>query len=120
MVSVECGKRNHDLPLVMITGTNLSLFDMNWLEQINLDWRAIHLVMMNLDQLLLKHEDIFRKELDTLKKMHAYLEVEPEDQQHFFKPRSVTYTVRSAIEHDLDRLERLRIVENVSYSDWVE
>ena len=36
----------------------------------------------------------------------------------FFKPRSVPYAIRGAIEKDLERLESLGVIEKVSYSDW--
>ena len=36
----------------------------------------------------------------------------------FFKPHSVPYAIRGAIEKDLERLETLRVIEKISYSDW--
>ena len=36
----------------------------------------------------------------------------------FFKPCAVPYTIQSAIEKDLERLENLGLIEKISYSDW--
>ncbi len=63
------------LPLVVIEGTGASLFGRNWLEQIKLNWPAIHSVSTNqiVDDLLEKHEQLFRTELGTLKGVTAQI-----------------------------------------------
>lgn len=43
------------------------MFGLNWLYQITLDWGFIKVVCTELDQLLQKHESLYRKELGTLK-----------------------------------------------------
>ncbi len=39
------------------------------------------------------------------------LQVKPDVNPKFFKPRSVPYALREAIERDLERLERLGVIE---------
>ena len=36
----------------------------------------------------------------------------------FFKLHAVPYTIRGAIEKDLERLENVGVIEKISYSDW--
>ena len=36
----------------------------------------------------------------------------------FYKPRSVPYAIRGAIEKDLEQLESLGVIEKINYSDW--
>ena len=36
----------------------------------------------------------------------------------FFKPRSVPFALKEAIEQDLDRLEQLQVITKVNYSEW--
>ena len=37
---------------------------------------------------------------------------------NFFKPWSVPFALKEAIERDLDRLEQLGVVTKVNYSEW--
>ena len=71
-----------------------------------------------LDLLLQKHEAVFRQELGTLKGIQAHLEVNPQAQPKFCKPRPVAYALKEPIEKDLDRLEQIGVVQKVKYSDW--
>ena len=65
-VEVAYGEQVCRLPLVVVGGCGPSLFGLNWLRQITLDWGSIKAVRTELDQLLQNHEVVFRKELGTL------------------------------------------------------
>ena len=118
VVEVEYEDQRHTLPLVVVAGQGPSLFGLNWLDHITLNWGAIKSVRSELDQLLQKHEAVFRPELGTLKGIKAHLEVDPQAPPKFCKPRTVAYALREAIEKDLERLEQIGVVEKVQYSDW--
>ena len=115
---VRYDSQEHTLPLVVVAGSGPSLFGLNWLDKITLDWGSIKTVKTELDLLLQKHEAIFRKELGTVQGVQVHLEVDPTVQPRFHKPRSVPYAIKGAIEQDLERLERNGIIEKVQYSDW--
>lgn len=50
--------------------------------------------------------------------VEAHLEVQEGATPRFHRPRSVPYALRGAVEQDLERLERLSVIEKVQYSDW--
>ena len=54
---------------MVVKGDKASLFGCNWLEHIKLNWPVIHRVSNNweVDDLLQKHQQLFREELGTLK-----------------------------------------------------
>ena len=64
------------------------------------------------------YEEIFRPELGTLQGIQAKLAVKPNARSRFHKSRSVPYALKSVIEQDLDRLEKMGVLEKVKYSDW--
>ena len=117
-MSVEYGSQKCTLHLVVVAGSGPSLFSLNWLDKIVLDWGSIKSIRSELDQLLLKHEAVFRRELGTMQGVQAHLEVDPTAQPKFHKPRSVPYALKGATEQDLERLERIGVIEKVQYSDW--
>ena len=106
------------LPLLVVSGRGPSLFGRNWLQKLKLDWGSIKRVSTELEELLSTHQAVFRKELGTLKGFEAKLFVRPGAIPKFFKPRSVPYSLKGAIEQDLERLETLGVIEKVQYSDW--
>ncbi|KAL4009386.1 hypothetical protein ACER0C_003238 [Sarotherodon galilaeus] len=90
-----------------------------WLEEIKLDWsevknrrnnRKLHQVKATektLQQVLSKHEDVFKKELGTLKGMKAAIHVKSVATPRFFRPRS-----------EIDRLLTEGIISPVKYPEW--
>lgn len=62
--------------------------------------------------MLKKYGEVFQIELGTLKGIQAKLVVPGDTTPKFFKPRSVPYAIRGAIEKDLERLETLGVIES--------
>ena len=61
---------------------------------------------------------MFRDELGTLKGVKLRLCVDPEATPRFFKPRSVPYAISGKVEKELERLEKLGIIEPIQFSRW--
>lgn len=61
---------------------------------------------------------IYMDKLRTIKSFCAKLEVKPVEKPKFFKPRTVPYAVRSAIEEKIYCLELQGILEKVTHSEW--
>ena len=74
--------------------------------------------MPDLDTLLDKHKAIFKDELGIVKTYKATLQVCPDAQPKFYKPRPVPFATKDAIGVELERLEADGILERVSHSTW--
>ena len=114
-VQVKYGDQVQQLPLLVVAGNGPSLWGRNWLAAIRLNWAHIKQVHMGLGPLLQKCHDVFQKELGTLQGIEVKLTVREDAIPKFYKPRSVPYAMRGAIEKDLERLENLGVID---YSDW--
>ena len=114
-VQVKYGDQVQQLPLLVVAGNEPSLWGRNWLAAIRLNWAHIKQVHMGLGPLLQKCHDVFQKELGTLQGIEVKLTVREDAIPKFYKPRSVPYAMRGAIEKDLERLENLGVID---YSDW--
>ena len=60
---------------------------------------------------------MFWAEIGTLRGVQAKLEVKPGARPRFYKPCSVPYAIKEAIEKDLERLEKAGVMEIVKFSD---
>ena len=117
-VNVQYHGLHHSLPLLVVEGRGPSLLGRNWLGKIKLDWASINHISSELDRLLEQYQEVFKEELGTLKGVQARLTLQPGAAPKFFRPRSVPYALREAIEKDLERLEQLGVIEKVNHSDW--
>ena len=118
LVQVKYNGQVHQLPLLVVAGQGPPLLGRNWLSTLRLDWSHIKQVRTGLESLLPKYSEVFRDELGTLKGIETKLVVQEDAKPKFFKPRSVQYAIRGAIEKDLERLENLGVIEKIKYSDW--
>ena len=117
-VLVKYNGQEQQLPLLVVAERGPSLWGRNWLAAIQLNWAHIKQVRTELDTLLETYSEVFRKELGTLQGIEVKLVVKENATPKFFKPRSVPYAIRGAIEKDLERLENLGVIEKINYSDW--
>ena len=126
MVSVSHNHQQESLPLIVVAEDGPPLFGRTWLRRIQLDWKTIGSLRMSphksvehrLQDLLTRYSDVFRDELGTIQSMKVKLHLQPNATPRFFKPRSVPFALKPAIEEELVRLESSGIVQRVSTSDW--
>ena len=87
-----------------------------------LNWRSIKAVNTpedgSLNYLLDKFSDVFTGKLGTIKSFSAKVSLKAGEEPKFFKPRSVPYAVKGAIDEELDHLEQQGILEKVTHSEW--
>ena len=116
-VIVKYKNQQYNLPLVVVEGDGPPLFGRNWLQQITLDWKEIGMVTTNLDSLLQRYHSLFKDELGTMVGVTAKLNVKPNATPKFCRARATPYALRDVIEKDINRLQKLGVLEKVQYSD---
>ena len=107
-----------DLPLLVVEGDGPSLFGLNWLEHIKLNWKEIHFLHskplpLKLQSLLEWYADLFKPELGTFKDIKVDLHLKPDVTPRFYKGRSVPFVLREKIEQELHHLTSEGIIQPV-------
>ena len=91
-VEVEYGQKTYSLTLIVVDAARPSLLGRDWLPLIKLDWAQIHAVhAVDVNDLVRKHETVFREELGCIQGTTAKLHVEANMQPRFYKARVVPY-----------------------------
>ena len=123
LVQVVYEHQCEHLPIVVIAGDGPSLLGRNWLKHIRLNWNSICTVACadaeegSLKSLLRKHEEVFKDELGTVRSLQATLHVRPDARPKLFKPRTVLFAIKGAIEQELNRLEATGVIQKVTHSE---
>lgn len=103
------------------------LFGRDWLKEIKLDLAEVRVIKQGnsdfstrLDELLKKYEDTFQGDvkMKTVPNETVHIELEPDVQPIYMKPRPVPYARKKQIEDELDHLERSGIITKIEQSDW--
>ena len=135
-VDVKCGSTVLPLPLVVVS-SGASLLGLNWIQAFQLDINAllytpkvsaeppsadVHTVGvptdLDLKKVIADHPNIFAPGLGLCTKTKAHLQLRDGVQPKFLKARPVPFSRIDAVEKELQRLEDLKIVTKVDYSDW--
>ena len=103
---------------MVVEGDGPPLFGQNWLHQITLDWKEIGMVTTNLDSLLQHYHSLFKDELGIMVGVTAKLNVKPNATPKFCRARAPPYALKDFIQKDIHRLQKLRVLEKLQYSDW--
>ena len=118
-VEVYAERQTVRLPLIVVAGEGPSLFGRDWLQAIQIDWRAIKQVRQHqLSDVLDKYKAVFQPGLGTLEGYKAQILVDPKSQPRFCKARSVPYALRSKVEEELQRLQKEGVIEPIQFADW--
>ena len=76
---MQYGEQELQLPLIIVGGKGLSVFERDWLARIQLDWKKIHTIRgSTLTNVLDQHARVFQEGLGTLKGYEVQLHVDPE------------------------------------------
>ncbi len=118
-VNIAYGNQVAEARLLVVKGTGPSLLGRDWLSKIKLNWGEIRLIRgLCADDVVARYPDVFKDELGTLRGTTVKLCVEPNAIPRFFKPRSVPFAMKHKVEKELERLQQLRIIESIQFSDW--
>ena len=106
---------------MVVTGHGPSLLGRDWLAKLKLDWQVLNRVQSTQDEklhkILERHTQVFNEELGLVKHT-AKIHVDPTAKPRFCKARSVPYALRAQVEQELDRLEKLGIIEKMEFAEW--
>lgn len=123
--SVQYGNQKATLPLIIVKGDRPALFGRNWLEKLKLDWRNIFTVEKGtkhgdpeLQAVLQRHAVVFSEKVSAIEEFRATIRMQPNARPVFCKARPVPYSLKEAVEKELDRLEKEGIVSKVDRSKW--
>ena len=136
-VDVKCDSTVLPLPLVVVVSSGASLLGLNWIQAFQLDINAllytpkvsaeppsadVHTVGvptdLDLKKVIADHPNIFAPGLGLCTKTKAHLQLRDGVQPKFLKARPVPFSRISRLKKELQRLEDLKIVTKVDYSDW--
>ncbi len=109
-----------DLSVVVVAGSGPNLLGRSWLAELEL-WERKNKIQTSserLQDILKKHEIVFKEELGTLKGTTAKIHVVSGAKPHFVKPRSLPFAMREKVEAELDRLIKEHIIKPVKFSEW--
>ena len=120
VVEVQYKDQKKNLILVIIEGNGPALLGRDWLMHIKINWADISTVQSTpkMSQLLQEYSELFEDKLGTVKYFTAHLEFKESCTPKFFRPRSVPFAIREAVETELSQLESSGIIEKVTHSAW--
>ena len=100
------------------------LLGRNWLSVLKLNWSQIKKVSAiakpakDVEQLTAQYASLFDGSLGTVKGVKAHLKMKPNSTPKFLKPRPVPFGLKDKIGEELNRLEKIGVLEKVEFSDW--
>ena len=106
-----------NLNLLVTEGNVPSLMGRDWLQHLRLDWPRffqVNSVQHTYQEILERHPTVFKDEMGCIKGTL----VNPDAAPKFYKARSVTYSLKTKVEAELDCLEQAQILELVQFSNW--
>jgi len=118
-VSVNFESQTVTLPLLVVSGIGASLISHNWLEQLTLNWKAIHNVSSDkFQEGISDFSTVFQPGVGTMKNFKAKIFVDTSIPPRFCKAISVPYAMKPLVEAELDRLVTEGILSPVQHADW--
>ena len=120
-VHVEYQGQSAKLPLIVAeVDGKPAILGRNWLNVVKLNWKELFNVSSPdfVSELSARYKGVFGPGLGKIKEFEARLCVHAEATPKFHKSRPVPYSLRPAVEAELDRLEKEGVVTMVSHSAW--
>ena len=110
-----------ELSLLVVSGSGPSLIGRDWMAKIQFNWFDIKRTRCQkeeLDSLINSYPSVFTDGLGTMSRFTASLDIKPGITPKFFRPRSVPFAIRDAVDQELQRLEAENIIFKVNHSQW--
>ena len=123
-VDVDYKEQHNNLLLTVVPGDGPNLLGRDWLEKIKLNWEeVVNFVGQAIDKSELKHvldsyQEVFQEKLGCLKGTTVNLQVSDDAKPVFLKARPISFSYRTKVLEELDRLERDGVIRPVTFSQW--
>nr|XP_061786525.1 uncharacterized protein K02A2.6-like [Nerophis lumbriciformis] len=120
-VVVQSNNQVRKLPIYVVKGDYPAILGRVWLEKMKLSWHTVNMVSpmaTSLAAILRKHDEVFRKELGSMKDITVKLNIKPETTPKFMKARSVPHAIRSKVGDELDALVKSGVLEPVTVKQY--
>ena len=115
---MECNGKKFILPLFVVDGAG-------WQELVSVFNTGVKGVYNMVDagedkvkQIVSEYEQVFNKELGTIKGVKAKIHVDPDAKPNFIKDRPVPFAMKGMVEKELDRLVSENVISPVQFSQW--
>ena len=124
LLQVQCQGRSAKLLAVVSKGNRQNLLGRTWIDALELDLNEIYhmnQVQNNqgaLDSLLRCYSAIFQDGLGRCHKVKVHLTLKPDAQPKFCKSRLLPFSIKPAVEQDLERQVHNGVLQRVEYSEW--
>ncbi|XP_055348569.1 uncharacterized protein LOC129595549 [Paramacrobiotus metropolitanus] len=109
--------------IVVEEGTNV--LGRDWITAFNLQHHKMSELAIgqvheerSLESILKANKNLFREELGCCRTFQAHLHLKPDAVPKYCKPRPVPFALREPVEKDIERLERLGVLERIERSAW--
>ena len=108
-VAVTYYDQTLELSLQVLNCPGPTLLGRDWLHKLKLNWSELFTVnqvsTLTLQSVLDNHKGIFEDKLGTVNVSDVHLHVKKDAIPHFYRPRSVPYSMREKIETELQRFK---------------
>ena len=124
LLQVQCQGRSAKLCAVVSKGNRQNLLGRTWIDALKLDLNEIyHMNQVQssqnaIDCLLRCYSSIFEDGLGHCHKLKVHLTLKADAQPKFCKSRLPPFSIKPAIEQDLERQVHNGVLQRVEYSEW--
>ena len=106
------------LPALLVKGNGPDLLGRDWLSSLRLDWREVHRLAQEEEDILAKFPQVCSEKLGEFTGSPARIVIDSDVKPKFCKVRTVPYNLRELVDDELKRLEAEEVLSPVSYSEW--
>lgn len=118
-ISVSHNGQTSILPVIIVCGSGPNFLGRYWLAQLKLDWETIFpMKQTTISHVLENFKDVFDDSLGELRGFTVKLQVDPQAQPVFWKPRQVPLKMKQKIKLEFAILECDGIIQSVQFSNW--
>ena len=94
---------NKALQALIVKGNGLDLLGRDWLLSLRLDWREVHRLFQEEEDILAKFPEVFREKVEEFTGPPARIVIDRDVRPKFCKVRTVPYNLRELVDDEMKR-----------------